>query len=158
MPPLSRTCAGGQRAFKHSLHEALLLVCGVYLLSPLFQTLTGTISDDTIIFLVCFSLILHLFLHSYRCGTASVVWKAQNWFHAQRASPSSTQGAAVSNNVCRIQFVSWLCHIRVSVARKSIARSRPHFRSHDFFFRGAGALRRSVQLPPLPEHFWGLLS
>ena len=50
------------------MREAALLVVGVYLLSPLFQTLTGTISDDTIAFLVCFSLLMHLYLHDYRCA------------------------------------------------------------------------------------------
>lgn len=61
--------AGGQRAFNHSMRESMLLVFGVYMLSPLFQTLTGTTSDDTIAFLVCFSLLLHLFLHDYRYRT-----------------------------------------------------------------------------------------
>lgn len=63
--------AGAPRALRRSVREGTVLVCGVYLLSPLFQTLTGTVSNDTIAFLVCFSLLLHLFLHDYRCSALS---------------------------------------------------------------------------------------
>ncbi|GMH40411.1 hypothetical protein BSKO_08315 [Bryopsis sp. KO-2023] len=47
------------------VRQCVLLTGGVYLLSPLLQTLTWTISGDTIVSSSCLSLVLHLYLHDY---------------------------------------------------------------------------------------------
>eukprot|EP00242_Pyramimonas_sp_CCMP2087_P012692 CAMPEP_0198199942 /NCGR_PEP_ID=MMETSP1445-20131203/3040_1 /TAXON_ID=36898 /ORGANISM="Pyramimonas sp., Strain CCMP2087" /LENGTH=296 /DNA_ID=CAMNT_0043869853 /DNA_START=353 /DNA_END=1240 /DNA_ORIENTATION=+ len=49
----------------HGLRQASLLVVGVWFMSPLTQTLTYSISEDTIIATVVISFLFHLFLHDY---------------------------------------------------------------------------------------------
>jgi phosphatidylinositol glycan class C protein len=56
---------GPRRGALQSLREAGVLCVGVYALSPLLQTLTGSISGDTIAACVAASLLAHLYLHDY---------------------------------------------------------------------------------------------
>ena len=49
------------------MRQGVLLVGGVYLLSPLIKTLAATVSADSIIALTSVLLLAHLFLHDYRC-------------------------------------------------------------------------------------------
>mmetsp|Transcript_23632 Transcript_23632/g.51585 ORF Transcript_23632/g.51585 Transcript_23632/m.51585 type:complete len:320 (-) Transcript_23632:302-1261(-) len=49
----------------HGLRQASLLGVGVWLMSPLTQTLTRSISEDTIIATVVATFMLHLYLHDY---------------------------------------------------------------------------------------------
>ena len=56
---------GPRRGALQSLREACVLSGGVYALSPLLQTLTGSISGDTIAACVAASLLVHLYLHDY---------------------------------------------------------------------------------------------
>lgn len=48
----------------------MLLGTGVYLLSPLYSTLTKTISDDTIIAASTWLLLAHLYMHDYHFITS----------------------------------------------------------------------------------------
>jgi phosphatidylinositol glycan class C protein len=65
-----RCVLGGSpaRGAAQSLREGAVLAGGLYLLSPLLHTLTGTISGDTITACVAASLLAHLYLHDYSAG------------------------------------------------------------------------------------------
>ncbi|KAF6147098.1 hypothetical protein GIB67_036817 [Kingdonia uniflora] len=49
----------------HYLLNISLFICGLYILAPIYQTLTRSISSDSIWALTVSLLILHLFLHDY---------------------------------------------------------------------------------------------
>lgn len=60
--------AGGQgrdRYAKRAARQITLLTAGVYFMSPLLQTLTRSVSSDSIVALVCGLLVMHLYLHDY---------------------------------------------------------------------------------------------
>jgi phosphatidylinositol glycan class C protein len=68
-------CALGstpRRGAAQSAREGAVLAGGVYALSPLMQTLTGSISGDTIAACVAASLVLHLYLHDYSTASDDV--------------------------------------------------------------------------------------
>jgi len=58
----------GARGAVQATREAAVLLAGVYLLSPLLQTLTGTVSGDSVSAMVVASLLAHLYLHDYHFG------------------------------------------------------------------------------------------
>mmetsp|Transcript_13855 Transcript_13855/g.24272 ORF Transcript_13855/g.24272 Transcript_13855/m.24272 type:complete len:303 (-) Transcript_13855:486-1394(-) len=52
-------------SLKRGLRQGVLLVGGVFFLSPVLRTLAATISTDSIVCLTIIALLLHLFLHDY---------------------------------------------------------------------------------------------
>ncbi|KAK9812775.1 hypothetical protein WJX72_003471 [[Myrmecia] bisecta] len=58
-----RQLPGG--SLRRACRQCALLTTGVYLMSPLLQTLTLSISSDTIVALSCCLLAIHLFFHDY---------------------------------------------------------------------------------------------
>jgi hypothetical protein len=56
-----------------ALRETGVLVTGVYVLSPLLQSLTSTVSSDSVTALVVACLLVHLFLHDYTFSPAADV-------------------------------------------------------------------------------------
>ena len=56
---------GSGSALRQSTRIGLLLLGGLLALTPLFQTMTAAISDDTAVATAAYSLILHLLLHDY---------------------------------------------------------------------------------------------
>ena len=47
------------------MRQSTLLLLGVYFLSPLYSTLTKSISDDTIVAASVWLLLAHLYMHDY---------------------------------------------------------------------------------------------
>ena len=64
-------CAGRQLggSLARGVRQCVLLVLGVCFLSPLYSTLTRSISDDTIVAASTWLLIAHLYLHDYHLGS-----------------------------------------------------------------------------------------
>ncbi|XP_049931779.1 phosphatidylinositol N-acetylglucosaminyltransferase subunit C-like isoform X7 [Nymphaea colorata] len=53
----------------HYLHNIAYFISGLYVLAPLYCTLTRSISSDSIWALTVFLLVIHLFLHDYSGST-----------------------------------------------------------------------------------------
>lgn len=60
-------CAGKQLGGNvlRAARQSGLLLTGVYLLSPLYGTLTASVSDDTIAAASAWLMLAHLFMHDY---------------------------------------------------------------------------------------------
>jgi phosphatidylinositol N-acetylglucosaminyltransferase subunit C len=74
-----------------ALREASVLVTSVVLLSPLLQSLTSTVSSDSVTALVVVALLVHLYLHDYTFSPAADV--------AATLSGSLSLGAAIFASV-----------------------------------------------------------
>ena len=74
-----------------ALRETGVLVTGVYVLSPLLQSLTSTVSSDSVTALVVACLLVHLLLHDYTFSPAADV--------AATLSGSLSLGAAICASV-----------------------------------------------------------
>lgn len=63
--------AGPSSVFLHGIWQAVVLTVTVALLSPIYATLTTSISSDTTIALIVVLMIVHLYLYDYREGSTS---------------------------------------------------------------------------------------
>lgn len=64
------------------LRQGVLLVGGVYCLSPLLRTLAATVATDSVVALTVVALLLHLALHDYRCVHVHGFRKGLAWIPA----------------------------------------------------------------------------
>ncbi|KAL0054305.1 hypothetical protein WJX82_006881 [Trebouxia sp. C0006] len=124
------TVAGNQSSIiyaRRAVRQLVLLTAGVYLMSPLLQTLTSSVSSDSIVALVCGLLTMHLYLHDYifvdqvtDTLTGSMSMTAATFASVLIASQLKTQMQVFSQVLFSLELYLLSPHARRYIRAKSV--------------------------------------